>query len=365
SKVRKVEILAQVGDIPTNLERARHQLTDSPVGDVILGGELILENDVKGPARGKFRHLLLLLNFGSCIGMPVAVWNEVQHAVFFFHGDADYFSPLDQERALAVASRLGAVLERSHLDERMEAFQRLSLQGQLTTALAHEVNNKLSTIEMDLDGVLEDFQSLTRQPRSEEGWTEIYQDLERLAELSRQTLDAVTLFQRLMRGDEPRVLGVNRVVRDVVEQLEPLGLRHSIRLKTTLLPELPMCWGLEPRLRQACHNIILNAIQQISRKTATGGWVIVRTFYEPHDERPVKISFRDDGPGIHRRDFERVFDMGYSTRGQEGTGLGLYVTRGLIEAMGGRVYVAESYVLIGTTFLIELPVVEPVQYESD
>jgi signal transduction histidine kinase/predicted RNA-binding protein with RPS1 domain/CheY-like chemotaxis protein len=365
SKVRKVEILAQVGDIPTNLKRARHHLTDSPVGDVILGGELILENDVKGPARGKFSHLLLLLNFGSCIGAPIAVWDEVQHAVFFFHGDADHFSSLDRERALAVASRLGATLERSRLDERMEAFQRLSLQGQLTTALAHEVNNKLSTIEMDLDGALEDFQSLTRQSRSEEDWTKIYQDLERLTELSRQTLDAVTLFQNLMRSDEPRILDVNRVVRDVVDQLQSLGRRHSMRLQEELSPELPMCWGLEPRLRQACLNITLNAIQQISRKPATGGRVIVRTFHKPHDERPIKISFRDDGPGIHRRDFERVFDMGYSTRGQEGTGLGLYVTRGLIEAMGGRVYVAESYVLIGTTFLIELPAVESAQHESD
>jgi signal transduction histidine kinase/predicted RNA-binding protein with RPS1 domain/DNA-binding NarL/FixJ family response regulator len=364
SETRDVRILAQVGDIPMDLKRARHHLADSPVGDVILG-ELILENDVKGPARGKFRHLLTLLNFSSCIGVPITVWDEVQHAVFFFHGNADHFSPLDQERALAVAWRLGAVLERSRLDERMEMFQRLSLQGQLTTALAHEVNNKLSTIEMDLDGVLQGFQSLIRQPGLKEGWTEICQDLERLTRLSRQTLDAVSLFQRLMRSDEPCVLDVNRVVHDVVEQLQPLARRNSMRLQEELSPQLPACWGLEPRLRQACHNIALNAIQQLGRKTATGGRVTVRTFHEPHDERPIKISFHDDGPGIHRRDFERVFDMGYSTRGQEGTGLGLYVTRGLIEAMGGRVCVAESYVLVGTTFLIELPAIEPAQHKPE
>ncbi len=359
---REVEMLAQAGDMPVNFEQARHHLADSPVGDVVLGGELILENDVKG-REGKYRHLLMLLNFGSCIGVPMTVWDEVQHALFFFHGDADHFAPLDQERALAAAARLGALVERFRLGERMEAFQRLSLQGQLTSALAHEVNNKLSTVEMELAGVLEDFQSFARQPTSKESWMEIDSSLRQLTRLTRQTLDTVGIFQGLMRSEEPRTLDVNRIVRDAVEQLRPLGRRHAVIIQLELLPELPPCPGLAPRLRQACLNVALNAIQQISRKTATGGLVTVRTFHEPRDEWPIKISFRDDGPGIHRRDFERIFDMDYSTRGQEGTGLGLYVTRGLIEAMGGRVYVTESYVLVGTTFLIELPVTKSTHHE--
>lgn len=353
---REVELLARAGNMPMSFERARHNLAGSPIGDVILGGELILENDAKGPARGKFRHLLTLLNFGSCVGVPITVWEETQHALFFFHSDADRFAPLDQERALATATRLGATLERSQLLERMETFQRLSLQGQLTSALAHEVNNKLSTIEMDLEGVLQDFRGLARQPVSREGWAEIHQNLEHLSQLTRQTLDTVTIFQNLMRSDQARALDVNRIVRDVVEQLRPLGRRHDVLLQWEPASQLPPCSGLAPRLHQACLNITLNAIQQINRKTSTGGRVVVRTFHKPYDEHPIKISFHDDGPGIHRRNFERVFEMGYSTRDQEGTGLGLYVTRGLIEAMGGRVQVAESYMLVGTTFLIELPV---------
>jgi two-component system NtrC family sensor kinase len=237
--------------------------------------------------------------------------------------------------------------------------RRLSLQGQLTFALAHEVNNKLSTIELDLDGVSQDFKGMAHQPASDERWPEIAQTLERVVQITRQTLDTVNIFQQLMRADQARALDVNRIVHDVVEQLRPLGRRHGVRLQLELAPRLPHCRGIAPRLYQACLNITLNAIQQISRKTATGGLVTVRTFHEPADERPIKIDFQDDGPGIHRRDFERVFELGYSTRGQEGTGLGLYVTRGLIEAMGGRVGVAESYMLIGTTFLIELPQATP------
>ncbi len=356
---REVELLARCGDMPTDFERARHNLADSPVGDVILGGELLLENDVKGRALGKFRHLLPLLNFGSCIGVPVTVWEEVHHALFLFHRDPDHFSELDQERALAMATRLGATLERFRVNELVETFQRLSLQGQLTFALAHEVNNKLSTIELDLDGMSQDFEGMARQPASEERWLETAQTLERVIQITRQTLDTVNIFQQLMRADKARALDVNQIVHDVVEQLRPLGRRHGVRLQLELAPRLPRCRGMAPRLYQACLNITLNAIQQIQCKTATGSLVTVRTFHEPADERPIKIYFQDDGPGIHRRDFERVFELGYSTRGQEGTGLGLYVTRGLIEAMGGRVGVAESYMLIGTTFLVELPQATP------
>ena len=69
----------------------------------------------------------------------------------------------------------------------------------------------------------------------------------------------------------------------------------------------------------------------------------------------LQISVEDDGPGIHHRLWERIFEMGFTTRRGEGSGLGLYVTRGLVETLGGRVYVAESHILWGTTFVVELP----------
>jgi two-component system NtrC family sensor kinase len=72
---------------------------------------------------------------------------------------------------------------------------------------------------------------------------------------------------------------------------------------------------------------------------------------------PIQIRIADDGPGIHRQHFDQVFSLGFTTRRQEGTGLGLYITRGLIESMGGRVCIAESAILVGTSFTIELPLI--------
>jgi two-component system NtrC family sensor kinase len=69
------------------------------------------------------------------------------------------------------------------------------------------------------------------------------------------------------------------------------------------------------------------------------------------------IRVADDGPGIHRQHFDQIFSLGFTTRRQEGTGLGLYITRGLVESMGGKISLAESVILIGTTFTIELPLI--------
>ena len=71
-------------------------------------------------------------------------------------------------------------------------------------------------------------------------------------------------------------------------------------------------------------------------------------------QRLVNINVEDDGPGIHFRLWEQVFELGYSTR-KEGSGLGLHISRSLAKSLGGDVYVAESFIGWGTTFTIKLP----------
>ncbi|MBI4768897.1 MAG: ATP-binding protein [Chloroflexi bacterium] len=106
-----------------------------------------------------------------------------------------------------------------------------------------------------------------------------------------------------------------------------------------------------------CQNLILNALQWVQRKPSTGGTVLVRTGL--HDDRKrLWIRVQDDGYGIHRRLLPRLFEFGFTTRANEGTGLGLYVTRLFVEQMGGQVSVEESLMLVGTTFRVDLPVAQ-------
>jgi len=75
---------------------------------------------------------------------------------------------------------------------------------------------------------------------------------------------------------------------------------------------------------------------------------------ETASHRNLQIRIQDDGPGIHTSLLERIFDLGFTTR-QGGSGIGLFMTRQLIESLGGRVIVAESHPMWGTTVSIELP----------
>jgi signal transduction histidine kinase len=72
------------------------------------------------------------------------------------------------------------------------------------------------------------------------------------------------------------------------------------------------------------------------------------------NRKMLLVSIEDDGPGIHRRLWERIFEMDYTTR-PDGSGLGLYMSRTLIEAQGGHLYVESSHLLWGTRFVMELP----------
>ncbi|MEK9150283.1 MAG: ATP-binding protein, partial [Candidatus Desantisbacteria bacterium] len=79
-----------------------------------------------------------------------------------------------------------------------------------------------------------------------------------------------------------------------------------------------------------------------------------RLSYENNQELPIKIRIKDNGPGIHKEYFERIFDILFSTK-PDGTGMGLHLCRDMIQPLGGRIDVEESVIFGGTTFLIELP----------
>jgi signal transduction histidine kinase len=76
---------------------------------------------------------------------------------------------------------------------------------------------------------------------------------------------------------------------------------------------------------------------------------------EARGEPRCRIFIEDNGPGIHTRLWEKVFDAGYTTR-REGSGIGLYISRNLMQDIGGEIYISESRILSGTTFVLEFPV---------
>lgn len=353
-----VSLVAHSG-APLAFETHHHRLSESPVKDVIFEQQVIWEKEAGGRGSARFRYLLPLLDFESCLAAPIKTNNGVQHGLFLFHSQPNFFNAQQLQYTLATALALGAAIERSQTEEMMRSFQQLFLVGQLSGGLAHEVNNKLASVEFHSTDLLQGFTRLEQeQPDLAKNFT--YRELRRAADtivaMNRSVMETARMFRTLIAGDESRPLQVNDVINHTLRLMDPLARKHQVELRATLAPDLPRTLGARVRLQQAFHNVILNGIQQIALHRQEGGRVELRSEYQAEDAAyPIKIFIFDDGPGIHRQHFEQVFSLGFTTRRHEGTGLGLYITRGLIESMGGRIQVAESYMLMGTTFLIELP----------
>jgi two-component system NtrC family sensor kinase len=247
---------------------------------------------------------------------------------------------------------MGASIERRVVERMMRAYQRLLLVGQLSSGLAHEVNNKLASVEFHTQDLLHGFDRLPGEG-AELADTFLYRDLHRtaqtIADMNRSVLETARMFQTLIKGEEPRLVNVNDIIHRTLRLLEPLAHKHQVTLRSQLAEELPRTLVVGVRLQQALHNVVLNAIQQIATGRDGGGRVDVTSEHVPDDSTyPINIRIADDGPGIHRQHFDPIFSLGFTTRRQEGTGLGLYITQGLIESMGGRISLAESVILVGT-----------------
>jgi signal transduction histidine kinase/CheY-like chemotaxis protein len=358
----KISIVAQVGVLPLNHE-AVYSLGDSPVKDLICEGGDIFELYMSRKARRRFVKLLALLPFESCIGVPVQAAGQVHHALFLFHREPEAFSSYRLRDAWAMATLFGVALEEDLLERRARDVGRFLLSGELAAGFGHEVYNKISGLEIQIRNLRA---KVGRSPcaaeetapadplasagmgRAIEGVLETTLDLKRVA----------VSFRELIRAREQEEIDVNEVIRRAELLLRPTARKCRVRISTKLASDLAHTLGSATRLQQSFSNVMLNAVQQVAQKMESlsgGGTLEVNSSWEPEDATyPIKVRFIDTGPGIHRRLWDSIFALGFSTR-PGGTGLGLFVARSVVEAMGGRISVEQSVVPVGTTFLVELP----------
>ncbi len=218
--------------------------------------------------------------------------------------------------------------------------ERLSSLGRLSTVIAHEIRNPLMIIKTSLRGLRRDD---ARPEQVLAAAEDIDEEISRLNRIVAQVLD----FARPIKF-EVAPADLNALTRDAVRAAEAAAGANGVRL--ALDPDLPHASTDAERLRQALVNIIGNAIQAVEGGEGAQG-VRVRTARV--DSRHVAITVSDSGAGIATADLPRVFDPYFTTR-RTGTGIGLAISRNIIEGLGGRITVA-SQPARGTDVRIELP----------
>jgi PAS domain S-box-containing protein len=165
---------------------------------------------------------------------------------------------------------------------------------------------------------------------------------------------------------EPQAMSPRELVENVVELMAARAFAKGIGLGCHIAPEVPALIEADPgRLRQVMLNLVGNAV----KFTGEGG-VLVRVSASREDEAPaLRFSISDSGPGLSRADIGRIFREfeqadGTSTRRHGGAGLGLAISKRIVDAMGGRIIV-ESEVGRGSDFIFEMPLAKSPVPDTD
>jgi signal transduction histidine kinase len=150
----------------------------------------------------------------------------------------------------------------------------------------------------------------------------------------------------------PRPLDLRRLVESVCSITSPRATEASISLAVDIEPDLPPALADEPRIGQVLENLLSNALKFTSR----GGHVNIRARRETDH---ILIAVRDDGPGMTPDQVEHAFDRFWQASASDarGAGLGLAISRAIVEAHHGRIW-ATSMPGAGSTFWFTLPIGE-------
>ena len=235
-------------------------------------------------------------------------------------------------------------VEQLKVERRMLEIEKFAAAGRLAATIAHEVNNPMEAIKNAIyllaDSVKRDAQPVYDILKSE---------TERVARIVRQMLG-------LYRNNEQvKPININTLIEDTLLLLNRQLQRTNVQV-ISKLRELPEAVVAADQLRQVLSNLVINAKDSM----AEGGRLLVRTRHI-HTSRDfplgsVRVLVADTGSGIPRELLSSIFEPFVTTKGEKGTGLGLWIVRGIIGNHGGKISV-RSKTGKGTVFKIELPAV--------
>jgi len=258
-------------------------------------------------------------------------------------GEADF-----DERNLRVTEAIGAqvamALENAHLHVEIVNKERLATVGRTVSGLAHCVKNVLNGIRsgsavIDRHLRADDFEKVR------EGWAVVRKNNDMLSNL---VLDMLSLARDTKFHPFPT--DVNDLVEQVCRLQTDRAATRQISVRCTGAPGLDEVMTDPTQLYRCLLNLVSNAVDACDE----GGDVHVRTHRNPAKSR-FTISIMDNGPGIAPENRAKLFAEFFTTKGSQGTGLGLPVTKKLINTMGGTI-TFHSMVGRGTRFVIALPI---------
>jgi PAS domain S-box-containing protein len=246
-----------------------------------------------------------------------------------------------------VTERLKADAEARERREELAHVARIATMGEMTTSLAHEINQPLAAIRSNAEAA----QRFLSQAAPD--ISEARQILDDIIRDDRRAGEVVHRVQSLVRKEKPiqDFLDLNKTIQEAVGLIGGEFLLHGLSITTELSQDLKMIRGDRVQLQQVILNLVLNSAAAMKNAPRAQRKIIVRTAME--DSGTVKASVTDFGTGIDENNIGRLFEPFYTTK-PEGLGMGLSISQGIIKAHGGTME-ASNNPDGGATFAFTLP----------
>jgi signal transduction histidine kinase len=234
----------------------------------------------------------------------------------------------------------------SQANSDLTRVSRMTTMGELTASLSHEINQPMAAAVTDAHTCL---RWLMRDPpdleEAREAASRTIKDTTRAAEI-------VSRVRQLFKKGTPQrqLVDVNEVIREMVALLRGEAARYSISIRTGLAADLPQVLGDRVQLQQVLMNLMLNSIDAM-RDVKGSRELTINS--RPGENEQLEVSVSDTGVGIPPQQVDQIFNAFFTTK-PHGTGMGLRISRSIVESHGGRLWVTNNPPR-GASFHLALP----------
>ena len=334
-----------------------------PAGTTIRTGEsvvcnLISSNPIFAPWRARAeKHGLK-----SSVALPLKTAGKAIGGFMVYSDEPEAFDEKETDLLAQTANDLmhGIALLRTRKEreateealkkseEELARVARVTAMGELTASIAHEVNQPLAAVVTNGNAALRWLANATPN------FDEARQSLHNIVRDGTRAGEVIARIRAILKNSEPAAQrqDLNEIVREIVALTQSEAQRRGASLETDLAVNLPVVIGDRVRLQQVLLNLVINALDAMNDVMDRPRIIKLRSGVQ--GPKSILIAVEDSGAGLGPEKDSRLFEAFYTTK-PEGLGMGLSISRSIVEAHGGKLWATPNDGH-GTTFQFTLPI---------
>src|SRR6266851_3125771 len=276
----------------------------------------------------------------AAFGVPILLGGDVLGVMEFFsrevrQPDRDLINVM-----ATIGSQIGQFIERKQAEDALHRVQaelahvtRVATLGELTASIAHEINQPLAAVVNNATACVHWLAAQNLE--------EARQCAEFVIADGHRAGEIIGRIRALAKKAPPRKdrVDVNETIREVIALARSEVQSNGVSVRTRLGEELPLILGDRIQLQQVILNLMINAIEAMNEVSDAPRELSITSATD--ESKRVLVAVRDSGLGLHPRSLDRLFDAFYTTKPQ-GMGMGLAISRSIVEAHGGRLWVTPN-----------------------